>query len=306
MRCPLRHSDDGLHVLVGSGAGRRVDLIGEVRHPAGEPALRAARRRPLRPAQGIRLLADEDRKRFDVSSMPVAIHAAASCPVEVNRQMMEWWGPVLWEHYAGTELNGFCLVRPDEWLERPGTVGRPLIGSLHIVDPDGEELPAGGPGTIYFGGGPAYEYHNAPDKTAASKDPGGHGWTTLGDVGYLDDDGWLFLTDRQAFMIISGGVNIYPQEIEDCLTMHQKVADVAVSGSPTTRWARRCRLRSSPPKRSPVTKRWPLSCAPTHANTSLMTSVRQASSSTINYPGSPPASSTNTNCAPRTGTAGRH
>jgi long-chain acyl-CoA synthetase len=186
------------------------------------------------PTMFVRMLKlDEDeRTRFDVSSMRVAIHAAAPCPVEVKHRMMDWWGPVLWEYYAGTELNGFCLVRPDEWLQRPGTVGRPLIGSLHIVGADGEELPPGESGTVYFGDGPAYEYHNAPDKTMAAKDPGGHGWTTLGDVGYVDDDGWLFLTDRQAFMIISGGVNIYPQEIEDCLTMHPKVADVAVFGVP--------------------------------------------------------------------------
>ncbi|QGG94024.1 AMP-binding protein [Actinomarinicola tropica] len=174
----------------------------------------------------------EERERFDLSSMQVAIHAAAPCPVEVKQQMMDWWGPVLWEYYAGTELNGFCLVKPEEWLERPGTVGKPLIGEIHILDEEGNELPAGEAGTIYFGGGPPYEYHNAPDKTEGSKDPKGHGWTTLGDVGYLDEDGWLFLTDRKAFMIISGGVNIYPQEIEDCLIMHPKVADVAVFGIP--------------------------------------------------------------------------
>jgi len=164
--------------------------------------------------------------------MQVAVHAAAPCPVEVKQQMMDWWGPVLWEYYAGTELNGFCLVKPEDWLARPGTVGQPLIGEIHILDEEGNELPAGEAGTIYFGGGPPYEYHNAPDKTESSKDPKGHGWTTLGDVGYLDEDGWLFLTDRKAFMIISGGVNIYPQEIEDCLVMHPKVADVAVFGIP--------------------------------------------------------------------------
>jgi len=177
-------------------------------------------------------LPPEERERFDLSSMQVAIHAAAPCPVEVKQQMMDWWGPVLWEYYAGTELNGFCLVKPEEWLARPGTVGKPLIGDIHILDEEGNELPAGEAGTIYFGGGPPYEYHNAPDKTEGSKDPRGHGWTTLGDVGYLDEDGWLFLTDRKAFMIISGGVNIYPQEIEDCLIMHPKVADVAVFGIP--------------------------------------------------------------------------
>jgi len=177
-------------------------------------------------------LPEEERTRFDVSSMKVAVHAAAPCPVEVKQQMMDWWGPVLWEYYAGTELNGFCLVKPEEWLERPGTVGKPLIGDIHILDEEGNELPPGEAGTIYFGGGPPYEYHNAPEKTESSKDPKGHGWTTLGDVGYLDQDGWLFLTDRKAFMIISGGVNIYPQEVEDCLVMHPKVADVAVFGIP--------------------------------------------------------------------------
>ena len=186
------------------------------------------------PTMFVRMLKldEEDRLRHDVSSMQVAVHAAAPCPIEVKRQMMDWWGPVLWEYYAGTELNGFCLVKPEEWLERPGTVGKPLIGEIHILDEEGKELPPGEAGTIYFAGGPPYEYHNAPEKTESSKDPGGHGWTTLGDVGYLDDDRWLFLTDRKAFMIISGGVNIYPQEIEDCLIMHPMVADVAVFGIP--------------------------------------------------------------------------
>lgn len=178
-------------------------------------------------------LPEAERSAFDVSTMQVAVHAAAPCPAAVKQAMMEWWGPVLWEYYAGTELNGFCLVRPDEWLARPGTVGRPLIGEIHILDEDGKELPAGEAGMIYFGGGPSYEYHNDPAKTKEVQDPAGHGWTTLGDVGYLDEDGWLFLTDRKAFMIISGGVNIYPQETEDVLTMHPKVADVAVVGVPS-------------------------------------------------------------------------
>ena len=186
------------------------------------------------PTMFVRMLKldEELRNRHDVSSMQVAVHAAAPCPVEVKRRMMAWWGPVLWEYYAGTELNGFCLVGPDDWLEHPGTVGRPLIGQLHIVDEQGDELPPGESGTIYFGDGPEYEYHNAPEKTESVKDPGGHGWTTLGDLGYVDEDGWLFLTDRQAFMIISGGVNIYPQEVEDCLILHPSVADVAVFGVP--------------------------------------------------------------------------
>jgi acyl-CoA synthetase (AMP-forming)/AMP-acid ligase II len=177
-------------------------------------------------------LPESDRARHDVSSLQIAVHAAAPCPVSVKQAMLDWWGPILWEYYAGTELNGFCLVGPDDWLAHPGTVGRPLIGDLHILDEDGSELPAGEAGTIYFGGGPAYEYHNDPGKTKEAQDPKGHGWTTLGDVGYLDGDGWLYLTDRKAFMIISGGVNIYPQETEDVLTMHPKVADVAVIGVP--------------------------------------------------------------------------
>lgn len=177
-------------------------------------------------------LPDDVRRSADISCLSVAVHAAAPCPVEVKQAMMDWWGPILWEYYAGTELNGFCLVKPDEWLRRPGTVGRPLIGEIHIVDENGLEAPTNQTGTIYFGGGPAYEYYKAPGKTSASRDPGGHGWTTIGDVGYLDDEGWLYLTDRKDFMIISGGVNIYPQEIENVLSLHPKVADMAVIGVP--------------------------------------------------------------------------
>ncbi len=186
------------------------------------------------PTMFIRMLKlpEAERTRYDVSSLEVAVHAAAPCPVEVKKKMMDWWGPILWEYYAGTELNGFCLATPNDWLEHPGTVGRPLIGEIHILDGDGNEQPAREPGVVYFGGGPDYQYHNAPEKTESVKDPKGHGWTTLGDVGYLDEEGWLYLTDRESFMIISGGVNIYPQEIEDCLVMHPKVADVAVFGIP--------------------------------------------------------------------------
>ncbi|WP_396932465.1 AMP-binding protein [Mycolicibacterium sp.] len=177
-------------------------------------------------------LPESDRTRYDLSSLRLAVHAAAPCPAGVKAAMMEWWGPVLWEYYAGTELNGFCLCTPQEWLDRPGNVGRPVVGEVHVLDEDGNEQPPGDVGLIYFGDGPAYEYHNDPEKTRGAQDPGGHGWTTLGDVGYLDEDGWLFLTDRKAFMIISGGVNVYPQEAEDVLTMHPKVLDVAVIGVP--------------------------------------------------------------------------
>ena len=177
-------------------------------------------------------LPEADRLRYDVSSLKVAIHAAAPCPVPVKQAMMDWWGPVIHEYYAGTEGNGFCAAGPQEWLAPPGTVGRPLLGAVHICDDDGRELPPGETGTIYFSDGGTFEYHNDPDKTADSQHPSQRGWTTLGDMGYLDDDGFLFLTDRKTFMIISGGVNSYPQEVENLLVTHEKVADVAVFGVP--------------------------------------------------------------------------
>jgi long-chain acyl-CoA synthetase len=174
----------------------------------------------------------EVREGYDVSSLQVAIHAAAPCPVAVKEQMIDWWGPVLHEYYAGTEGNGFVYCDSAAWLAHRGTVGQPIVGELHIVGDDGEELPAGEAGTIYFGGGAEFTYHNDPDKTASSRDPKGRGWSTLGDVGYVDGDGFLFLTDRKAYMIITGGVNVYPQEAENVLAVHPAVADVAVLGVP--------------------------------------------------------------------------
>ncbi|WP_288904012.1 AMP-binding protein [uncultured Sneathiella sp.] len=186
----------------------------------------------LVPTMFVRMLKlpEEVRKKYDVSSLQVAIHAAAPCPEKVKHQMMEWWGPILYEYYAGTEGNGYCAVTPEEWLTHPGTVGRALTGIVHIVDEDGEELPAGKTGAIYFSDGREFTYHNDPERTAESFND--KGWSTLGDVGYLDDDGFLYLTDRQTYMIISGGVNIYPQEIEDMLLTHPKVYDAAVIGVP--------------------------------------------------------------------------
>jgi acyl-CoA synthetase (AMP-forming)/AMP-acid ligase II len=177
-------------------------------------------------------LPEADRLRHDVSSLQVAIHAAAPCPVQVKQQMIEWWGEVIYEYYAGTEGNGFCAISPQEWLTHPGSVGRPLLGEIHICDDDGKELPTGQAGTIYFSGGGDFEYYNDPDKTADSRHPKDKGWSTLGDMGYLDEEGYLYLTDRKTFMIISGGVNIYPQEIENLLVTHPKVTDVAVFGVP--------------------------------------------------------------------------
>jgi acyl-CoA synthetase (AMP-forming)/AMP-acid ligase II len=176
-------------------------------------------------------LPEEERTGFDLSSHQFAIHAAAPCPVPVKRQMIDWWGPILHEYYAGSEGNGSTGINSHEWLEKPGSVGKIRGGQLHIVDDEGNDLPAGKEGNVYFSGaGLPFEYHNAPEKTQESRLSGGR--TTLGDVGYLDQDGYLFLTDRKAYMIISGGVNIYPREIEDRLITHAKVADVAVFGVP--------------------------------------------------------------------------
>src|SRR5699024_9612834 len=173
------------------------------------------------------------RARYDVSSMRAAIHAAAPCPVEVKRAMIDWWGPVLEEYYAATEGVGATFISSAEWLERPGSVGRSALGPMHICDETGAELPVGQTGTVYFEREtPSFEYFGAPEKTAASRHPDHENWATTGDIGRVDEDGYLYLTDRAAFTIISGGVNIYPQEAEDALTMHPAVDDVAVIGVP--------------------------------------------------------------------------
>jgi fatty-acyl-CoA synthase len=188
------------------------------------------------PTMFVRLLRLSDEERFgpDLSSHECAIHAAAPCPVAVKQQMIEWWGPIIHEYYAGTEGNGSTGVNSEEWLAHPGTVGRPRGVSVHIIDEEGNELGPHQEGTIYFAS-PAglFEYHNDPEKTAGSRlTVGDKQLSTLGDVGYVDEEGWLYLTDRKAYMIISGGVNIYPREIEDVFIQHPAVADVAVFGIP--------------------------------------------------------------------------
>ncbi len=170
------------------------------------------------------------RTAYDVGALKCAIHAAAPCPVEIKRQMIEWWGPILLEYYAGSESNGMTLIDTAQWLTHPGSVGRGVVGHVRICDDDGEPLAAGQVGLIHFEGGPAFTYHNDPAKQADATNR--HGWTSLGDIGWVDDDGYLYLTDRKSFMIISGGVNIYPQEIENLLVTHPKVADAAVIGAP--------------------------------------------------------------------------
>ncbi len=176
-------------------------------------------------------LPEEVRNRFDVSSMQMAIHAAAPCPIEVKEKMIEWWGPVILEYYAASEAMGFTIIDSPTWLAHKGSVGKPLFGVPHVLDDDGNELAAGEVGTIWFSDIPnKFNYHGEPEKTNEAYND--RGWATSGDVGYLDEEGFLYLTDRKNFTIISGGVNIYPAEIENLLVGHDKVADVAVFGVP--------------------------------------------------------------------------
>ncbi len=186
----------------------------------------------LVPTMFVRMLKlpPEIRQRYDISSLQAAVHAAAPCPVDVKQQMIDWWGPIFVEYYAGTEGNGVTIINATEWLAHRGSVGRSLVGSIKILGEDGAELPTGEIGTVYFAGGPAFSYHNDPDKTAGAHNR--EGWSTLGDVGHLDAEGYLYLSDRKAYMIISGGVNIYPQETENTLINHVAVVDCAVFGVP--------------------------------------------------------------------------
>lgn len=185
------------------------------------------------PTHFVRLLKlpEDLRARHDLSSMKLAIHAAAPCPAHVKRAMLEWWGPILHEYYSSTESFGFTVIGPEEWLRKPGSVGRAINCEVRICGPDGEPIPVGETGDVYFKSDVALsEYHGDPEKTRASRNH--HGWATCGDIGHVDDEGYLFLTDRRSFTIISGGVNIYPQEIENVLVSHPAVRDVAVFGVP--------------------------------------------------------------------------
>ncbi len=177
-------------------------------------------------------LPESVRSKYDLSTLKCAVHAAAPCPVPVKQAMIDWWGPILREYYAGTEGNGFTYIGSEEWLTHKGSVGRALNAVIHICDEDGNELPVRSEGTVYFESSSQFSYHNDPEKSAASRHPRHATWSMLGDVGWIDEEGFLYLTDRKSFMIISGGVNIYPQEIENLLVTHPKVADVAVVGAP--------------------------------------------------------------------------
>ena len=176
-------------------------------------------------------LPPEVRNRYDRSTLEIAIHAAAPCPVQVKQQMIDWWGPIIHEYYGATEGLGFTACDTAQWLAHEGTVGKVMIGDLHILDADMQPAPKGTPGEIWFKTASPFEYFNDPERTQASRSADGT-MSTVGDVGYVDDDGFLYLTDRSSFMIISGGVNIYPQECENLLITHPKVADAAVFGVP--------------------------------------------------------------------------
>jgi len=184
------------------------------------------------PTMFVRLLklAKAVRTQYDLSSMQMAVHAAAPCPIEIKRDMLAWWGDIIHEYYAGTENNGFSAITSAEWLAHPGSVGRAKLGTVHICDRDGNEVPVGTEGEIYYENGQQFTYHNDPEKTQSCTNV--QGWTTLGDIGRLDSQGYLYLTDRKSFLIISGGVNIYPQETEDTLLSHPAVLDAAVIGIP--------------------------------------------------------------------------
>jgi long-chain acyl-CoA synthetase len=187
------------------------------------------------PTMLVRLLqlSAEVKNRYDITSLRLAIHAGAPCPPDVKDAMIHWWGPILVEYYGATEAHGMTVITSEQWMLKRGSVGKPFLGIAHICDDDGNELPTGQVGTIYFERDNApFVYHSDAEKTAASRHPRHDNWSTVGDLGYLDAEGYLYLTDRKSFMIISGGVNIYPQEIENVLTLHPAVFDVAVIGVP--------------------------------------------------------------------------
>ena len=184
------------------------------------------------PTHFVRLLdlPEDVRAKYDLSSHRNATHAAAPCPVGVKQAMIAWWGPIIKEYYGASEGVGFTMIDSPQWLAHPGSVGRAVIGVVHICDEDGNEVPARSEGHVFFDPFIRFSYLNDPQKTADSYNK--HGWASVGDIGWLDEEGYLYLTDRKSFMIISGGVNIYPQEIENLLIMHPKVQDVAVIGAP--------------------------------------------------------------------------
>lgn len=232
---PLYHSAPNAAVSLTLGVGGTVIVM---EHFDPEQYLRLIEQykvthSQLVPTMFSRLLKlpEQVRNRYDRSSLEVAVHAAAPCPVQVKEQMIKWWGPIIHEYYGATEGLGFTACDSEQWLAHRGTVGKVMIGDLHILDEAMQPAPKGTPGEIWFKTATPFVYFNDPERTAQSRSQDGT-MSTVGDVGYVDDDGYLYLTDRATFMIISGGVNIYPQESENLLITHPSVADAAVFGVP--------------------------------------------------------------------------
>ena len=197
-------------------------------------------------------LPKEIRGKYNLSSHQCAIHAAAPCPIDIKRMMIDWWGNIIHEFYAGSEANGFVACNSEEWLAHQGTVGKPVVGTPHICDEEGKELPVGLEGTIWFESDVKFTYHNDIKKTLESKHPDNPTWSTLGTIGMLAEDNFLYLTDRKAFMIISGGINIYPQEAEDLIITHPKVYDCAVIGVPNDEFGEEVKAVVQPMKWSDI------------------------------------------------------
>lgn len=231
---PLYH---GAPVGWSLGTQRMGGTVVVMEHFDPEAALSAIERYrvthvQLVPTMLVRLMKLPRRVRdaYDLSSLRHVVHAGAPCPPEVKDGVIEWLGPIVDEYYSGTEGNGITFITSPEWLVHRGSVGRPILGRIHITDEEGLEQPAGEEGIVWFSSGGTFEYHGDAGATAARTDR--RGWTTLDDVGYVDEDGYLYLTDRRAHMIVTGGVNVSPREVEDALVVHPSVADVAVIGVP--------------------------------------------------------------------------
>jgi len=236
LSAPLYHSGPLAMAMAEQSLGAGILLFEKF---DAEHMLKSIERyRPVRgqfvPTMFIRMLKlpEEVRNRYDISSLKVAFHTAAPCPVDTKHAMITWWGPIIDEMYGGTENAGSTFINSEEWLRKPGSVGKSPTANIHICDDDGNELTTGSTGTVYFDTGARFQYINDPEKTARARHPQHPTWSTFGDIGHLDEDGYLFLSDRKAFMIISGGVNIYPQEAENLLLTHPAVLDAAVFGVP--------------------------------------------------------------------------
>ncbi|MDQ4119037.1 MAG: AMP-binding protein [Actinomycetota bacterium] len=173
---------------------------------------------------------EDERAGYELGTLRFVGHGGAPCPTTVKANVLDWLGPIVYDCWGATERPGLTIIGPEEWRRKPGSVGRAFVGSLHILDESMREVGPGEVGQVYWDSSRPFEYHNDPEKTASSRDE--RGWCTVGDLGYLDEDGYLFLTDRAAFMIITGGENVYPVEVENVLIDHPAVRDVAVVGRP--------------------------------------------------------------------------